>query len=64
MDVSEFAPPGKNIIAVRIWNDSDIGGIFNRSFLWSPKKIETEAAATEWRKTLKRELAGAPNGMR
>ena len=35
LDVSEFVRPGKNTIAIRIWNDAEIGGMFDRSFLWS-----------------------------
>ena len=38
LDVTELVRPGKNTIAIRIWNDSEIGGLSNRSFLWSAKK--------------------------
>ena len=46
-DVSEFVRPGKNTIAIRIWNDVEIGGMLNRGFLWSPNKVETAPVPTD-----------------
>jgi hypothetical protein len=46
-DVSEFVRPGKNTIAIRIWNDVEIGGMLNRGFLWSPNKAETAPVPTD-----------------
>ena len=44
-DVSEFVRAGKNTIAIRIWNDTEIGGMFNRGFLWSPNPVATAVDA-------------------
>ena len=44
-DVSEFVRPGKNTITIRIWNDTEIGGMFNRGFLWSPNPVATAVDA-------------------
>jgi len=38
MDVTELVRPGKNTIAIRVWNDTEIGGLLNRGFFWSPKE--------------------------
>ena len=39
VDVSEFVKPGKqNKIAIRVWNNSNLGGLYQRGFFWSPKK--------------------------
>ena len=38
LDVTKAIRPGqKNTIAIRVWNDAEIGGLLNRGFLWSPK---------------------------
>jgi hypothetical protein len=37
VDISDFVRPGqKNEISIRIWNDQEAGGIFRRSFVYSP----------------------------
>lgn len=37
VDISKFVRPGtQNEIAIRIWNDQNAGGIFRRSFIYSP----------------------------
>lgn len=37
VDISDFIKPGqKNEISIRIWNDQNAGGIFRRSFIYSP----------------------------
>jgi len=37
VDISEFVKPGKkNEIAIRIWNDQNAGGMFRRSFIYTP----------------------------
>ncbi len=38
MDISNLVKAGKNLIAVRVLNDSEIGGLYRRGFIWSPKK--------------------------
>ena len=38
LDVSKLVRAEANTVAVRIWNDAEIGGMFNRSFFWSPPK--------------------------
>ncbi|MEN8227597.1 MAG: DUF4838 domain-containing protein [Bacteroidota bacterium] len=37
MDVTKAIWPGKNTIAIRIWNDAEIGGVMNRGIFWSPR---------------------------
>ena len=38
LDVSELVEPGeRNTIAIRVWNHSDMGGLYQRGFFWSPK---------------------------
>jgi len=37
LDVTQLVRPGKNTIAIRVWNDTEIGGLLNRGFFWSPK---------------------------
>jgi hypothetical protein len=29
---------GTNIVTVRVWNNAEIGGLFRRGFVWSPKQ--------------------------
>ena len=39
LDITKYVKFGeKNLIAIRIWNNSEIGGLYRRGFLWSPKK--------------------------
>jgi len=38
VDVTGKVKPGDNIVAVRVWNNAEIGGLFRRGFLWSPAK--------------------------
>jgi len=39
LDVTKAIRPGqKNTIAIRVWNDAEIGGLLNRAFLWSPNE--------------------------
>lgn len=38
MDISKFIKPGKNLIAIRVLNDAEIGGLYRRGFIWSPTK--------------------------
>ena len=47
MDGSEYVRTGKNTVAIRIWNDLEIDGMFNRSFLWSQKEVEMAAVVTD-----------------
>ena len=40
MDISDLVEPGKtNTVAIRIWNKAELGGLFRRGFLWSPKEV-------------------------
>ena len=34
--VTRLVRPGKNTVAIRVWNDAEIGGLLNRGFFWSP----------------------------
>jgi len=37
LDVTRLIQPGReNIVAIRVWNDADVGGISRRGFFWSP----------------------------
>lgn len=36
VDVTGKVKPGKNVIAVRVWNNAEIGGLYRRGFLWAP----------------------------
>jgi hypothetical protein len=36
LDVTPLVKPGRNVIAIRVWNDADVGGLYRRGFLWSP----------------------------
>ncbi len=35
-DVTAQIRPGRNTIAIRVWNDAEIGGLLGRGFFWSP----------------------------
>ncbi len=35
-DLTGKLKPGPNLIAVRVWNSAEIGGLLRRGFLWSP----------------------------
>lgn len=38
LDVTSLARPGeKNVVAIRIWNNAELGGLYRRGFFWSPK---------------------------
>jgi len=32
-------------VAIRVWNDAEIGGLFRRGFLWSPNESGEEASS-------------------
>jgi len=37
MDITDLVRPGeRNLIAIRVWKDPDIGGMLRRGFIWSP----------------------------
>lgn len=39
LDVSGLVEPGRsNTIAIRVWNNADVGGMYRRGFLWSPRE--------------------------
>ncbi len=39
LDITKLVRFGeKNIIAIRVWNNSEIGGLYRRGFIWSPTK--------------------------
>jgi hypothetical protein len=38
VDATGKVKAGDNVIAVRVWNNADIGGLYRRGFLWAPKK--------------------------
>ena len=35
-DVTGALRPGRNTIAIRVWNDAEIGGLLGRGFFWAP----------------------------
>ncbi|OGV65975.1 MAG: hypothetical protein A2498_07135 [Lentisphaerae bacterium RIFOXYC12_FULL_60_16] len=37
VDVTGKVKAGANVIAIRVWNNAEIGGLYRRGFLWSPK---------------------------
>jgi len=37
-DVSKQVRPGRNTIAIRVWNNADVGGMYRRGFLYAPKE--------------------------
>jgi hypothetical protein len=37
VDVTGKVKAGDNVVAVRVWNNADVGGLHRRGFLWSPK---------------------------
>jgi hypothetical protein len=37
VDVTGKVKAGANVIAIRVWNDAEIGGLYRRGFLWAPK---------------------------
>jgi len=38
VDVTRLVKPGKNTIAIRVWNNADIGGLYRRGFFYAPKE--------------------------
>jgi hypothetical protein len=46
-DVTPLVKPGKNMVAIRIHNSTDLGGLYRRGFLWSPNAAAKPAGATE-----------------
>ncbi|NQU12045.1 DUF4838 domain-containing protein, partial [bacterium] len=38
LDVTKLVKPGRNTIAIRVFNDADVGGWSRRGFFWSPKE--------------------------
>ena len=38
VDVTNLVQPGKrNTIAIRVWNDAELGGLYRRGFFWAPR---------------------------
>jgi hypothetical protein len=38
VDVTGKVKAGENVIAIRVWNNAEIGGLYRRGFLWAPKQ--------------------------
>jgi hypothetical protein len=38
VDVTGKVKAGDNVVAVRVWNNAEIGGLFRRGFLWAPSE--------------------------
>ena len=36
VDATGKVKSGQNVIAIRVWNNADVGGLIRRGFLWSP----------------------------
>jgi len=48
MDVTAAMKPGQaNTVAIRVWNDAEIGGIYRRGFFYSPKAVAATVAAED-----------------
>lgn len=41
VDATGLVRPGDNLITVRVWNNAEIGGMYRRGFLWTPKGQES-----------------------
>jgi hypothetical protein len=52
VNVTGKVKAGKNVIAVRVWNNAEIGGLYRRGFLWAPtpETLKAEQAAAEAKK--------------
>ncbi|HOJ30832.1 MAG TPA: DUF4838 domain-containing protein [bacterium] len=38
LDITKFVKYGtKNLITIRVWNSQEVGGLYRRGFVWSPK---------------------------
>ncbi|NQU10380.1 DUF4838 domain-containing protein [bacterium] len=37
VDATGKVKAGANVIAIRVWNNAEIGGLYRRGFLWAPK---------------------------
>ena len=44
VDATGKVKAGPNVIAVRVWNDAEIGGMLRRGFLWAPRSQERASA--------------------
>ncbi|MFP4026167.1 MAG: DUF4838 domain-containing protein [Candidatus Brocadiia bacterium] len=39
MEITELIEPGqRNTVAIRVFNDAEIGGLYRRGFIWAPKE--------------------------
>jgi len=38
VDVTKLVKPGRNTLAIRVWNNADIGGMYRRAFFYTPKE--------------------------
>jgi hypothetical protein len=38
VDATGKVKAGDNVIAVRVWNNAEVGGLLRRGFLWAPKQ--------------------------
>jgi hypothetical protein len=38
VDLTGKVNAGANLIAIRVWNDAEIGGLYRRGFIWAPKQ--------------------------
>ncbi|MBI4026442.1 MAG: DUF4838 domain-containing protein [Verrucomicrobia bacterium] len=52
LDVTSMVKAGKdNVVAIRLWNDADVGGLYRRAFFWSPKEsvnpVKTDSVPSE-----------------
>ena len=37
LDVAHLLKPGqRNMVAIRVWNNAEIGGLYRRGFIYSP----------------------------
>ncbi len=46
LEVTHLIRPGQvNTIAIRVWNEADVGGLFRRGFFWSPNETPGSPAA-------------------
>jgi hypothetical protein len=42
VDATGKVKSGQNVIAIRVWNNAEVGGLIRRGFLWAPKQTNRE----------------------
>ena len=42
VDATGKVKSGQNVIAIRVWNNANVGGLIRRGFLWASKQANRE----------------------